>query len=752
MAFEDGTPDNRVSVIDTPTQSQKTSRTFVGSPDYRVFIWGVDVTEDVFSVSTNLTIDDQISTATINIVNDNEKWVLPKDFSILDVSKSGLLSVNFHGSMFGGTGSKESKNPTNATVATFAEKKRANILSLNGLTEDFAFAQNLTGPPRPLDSRENAILTQFTNSKSFPYVVGQPIIQSNDPVRIFFKNPWNISLRTVPVQGTTIVSDALHDAVIQTVDLPGPPELEEEWYFGFTGYISTVTEDYDGLSDRSILRITCEDIRKLLRYMRTTTTPNIFKTNTPGVLGLDNITGTKVITGKDLSDTVRKTQDAIRNLGQSHANAGMVLVKTDESRTGDYGAMDIWLFGDNDPSVPDVLKTVGVLGFVPENKIIRQLKGNVGGTIESQMTDILELMYPKLTLNDVNMFGQDFSLGTNNRENRLFVLIPDRGGFDKQKFPWDWKVRVNYFSEFRSRLDIINEFVKLQDCIWYATQKGDIVLEFPQYEFIPQAHDDPWSAILSVQNEWSRFALTQDDRNIKSLTIVQAAFADGVSVLGGPPLAFAIHPNHELIARYGIREQRMEKPFYYSRENSASIDLVAQMWQDLANADANRLQGLESLPNFRLGPGRPIHFRFRDIVGICDFIQHTVIWGQMAQTTYGLRWLRFWDEAKNNYQRLGGNFTFNWDDIKTPEGTRIRTSGSPKDGAGSSPSPFITQSGPNVIDPYIEQFRARGETDVADRLTDLQSSLSGLQPDDPLRGVLTEEIDNIISTNGQSIG
>src|SRR5437773_8838386 len=125
-------------------------------------------------------------------------------------------------------------------------------------------------------------------------------------------------------------------------------------------------------------------------------------------------------------------------------------------------------------------------------------------------------------------------------------------------------MRIEHFNEFTHRLDIINEYVKSQDSTWYTTPKGDIVLEFPQYDMLPQKYSAPWNNILQIQNEFSKFSSTEDDRNLMTFTIVSGSAVASIDAQKAVPfMAFARHFNPSLAARFGIREQRQGRPFKY---------------------------------------------------------------------------------------------------------------------------------------------------------------------------------------------
>lgn len=653
-AVSDSTTD-RVAV-ESPG-NKNASRVFVGCPDYKVFCWGIDITADVYGLQVSMQMDDQVSTAQVHVANDNEKWIMPTALSLInyDTIPDELSLGNNDEPLFNrnapGTNTQK-RSVKEITPVKFAKLKKAN------------FRESI-GQNGGLGESGQALLRRFTNEKNFPFLPGASLFQMGDPIRIFLKNPWNLTTKDVPLPDGQIGPATATDQV-------------EEWYFAFTGYLASVTEDFDATTNRSLLHFYCEDVRRLLRYMRTTTNPNVFNLNVApdsALIGGDANTFLKKISG-----------DAILVSGNAAFQAGMKLVNT-TSNSGEQGIMDLLLFGDTGQRLPNSTNTdtepgmqlmTGVLGFSPDNKTISLLQGSSGG-VEKQVSDILDDIYPILTGDDVERYGADWSLGSNPsvapEPNHFYVIMPDKASFSTDgtdatasfTYPSDWGMRISYFAEFRSRLDIINEFVKAVDCVWYATPKGDIVLEFPEYDMIPQLHKPAWKSILQIQNDFTKFSMTEDDRNIKTFTIAQGSAIPGIDTRGVPPLAISYKFNPELAARYGVREQRDSRPFKYSEDYiNSSLKSLAAMWQELANSDAYRLEGLECMPNFRACIGRPYFFKFRNMIGFCMGVHHQVVWGQLAQTIYDLRYIRHFDPETGTWQKISGQYGWFWGQNPSP--------------------------------------------------------------------------------------
>lgn len=687
---------DRVSYVDTENSGgpgqQGGPRVFIGAPDYRVFIWGVEVTADVFSVSIKNGLNDNISTCMINMVNDNSKYIVPAGLTTagnkqnFGVSPDEWSEESIDSLVLDNKGTNTQLNPVDTR-----EFARLKIERFRESRDKFI--------NRPISQ----LLEKFPSGPIFPLVPGMCILQAPDPVRVFLKNPWNLGSTNKAVEG---------DAFLTT---------HEEWYYGFTGYIATCTEEFDGNTGRSILRISCEEIRRFLRYMLTTTNTETIAINNPDTSQTpsqgDAGTGSGTGASFELSNT--PALQLMINAQQTF-EGGMSLPE----------AYKYVFFGDTlkanpkDQSSQTMNRIAGVPGFDPSRLRQENLSLNPG-QLEKDMSSRLEEMYPQLSEDDVSREGAKFEFD----EQTLWIILPDPAGWehDALKNPFSWGFKADFISEFRSRFDILDEFTKRIDAIWYATPKGDVVLEFPQYDQIPMKHSIPWSSILQIQNEWGGFSLTDDDRNIKTFTYVARAPLPLVgNVAGTPFVAFGSQSDPVLQARYGLRVQNFSRPFAHDRNAAVGNENAqAAMIQSLANSDSNRLEGLECLPNFRACVARPYFFKYRNIIGFCTRVQHQVVWGQDARTIYELHYLRPFDSLRNDWVRLSKDYGWGWTGLTSETEAVIENLGLNKLNTGPDKPLFPTVSDTsNTISPtkgkaeavksapageYTETQRARAE-------------------------------------------
>lgn len=623
-----GTPlftGDRVSYVDSENEGPNGGpRVFIGAPDYRVFLWGVEITADVFSVSIKNGLNENLSTCQINIVNDNEKYTTPPG-----LNRIRSMGPNSAGGFSVQPDEWSDADPGDLVLSSKGTNTQTEPVDTRELArlkiERFRKARN-----KFLNVPIEKIITKFPNGDIFPLVPGMPIIQAPDPIRVFLKNPWNLASTSVGSEGSS----------------------SEEWYYGFTGFVAACTEEFDGKTNRSILRVYCEEIRRFLRYMLTTTNTETVSLDDPsGISPNLNTSGEKfkITDSPGFTRLISANQSIESNMSLPQAYKFVFFGDTTEAKANEQEQT--------------MNRISGVPGFSSE-RLREETLPLKRGDLEKAMSSRLDSMYPQLSEEDVKKEGAKFEFD----EQTLWIILPDPAGWshDEARWPFSWGFRADYISEFRSRFDILDEFTKRIDAIWYSTPKGDVVLEFPQYDQIPQLHEEPWRSILQIQNEWVGYSLTDDDRNIRTLTLSPRSPIAGFDLSKSAPyVAFGVQSDPVMQARYGYRIQNFPRPFAHD-SNAAIGDEKAQasMLQALANSDSNRLEGLECLPNFRAPVARPFYFKYRNIIAFCTRIQHQVVWGQDARTIFELHYLRPFDTKRNDWVRLSQDYGWNWTGIK----------------------------------------------------------------------------------------
>ena len=179
--------------------------------DFRVYIFGVDVTEQVLESSIDWTYADRTGENTANFTLQNAE-----DNFVLTAQNLGLNPNTLKSS-----GKVSYRDPKSDTA-----------------TGNFLYSEQ---PKKQIYDRKAEINKGVSDPKKYVYSLGYRniVVQKNDTVRIFFQNPISLT----------------------------------QWMPAFTGYVDNVSRSKDYVTGQSSLRISCFCIRGLMKRMRVQKSP-----------------------------------------------------------------------------------------------------------------------------------------------------------------------------------------------------------------------------------------------------------------------------------------------------------------------------------------------------------------------------------------------------------------------------------------------------------------------------------------------
>lgn len=214
-------------------------------PGYRVFIFGMEVTQDVVAVDTHHHPDQQPNVANIKLLSPQNRYFIT-DADIIKIAQisKNKSNITLARDMSITPGSAWYNQPSDVTGAEAGDLQpsfatpdpiKSKILSVKtsvpsvnvDLSKDYYYS-----------ALGNYISPQ--NMERYPFQSGKPIFHPMDPVRIFRRDEFRPSL----------------------------------WYHWFTGVISDMSDKYDKNQEHE-LTIGCEDPSKMLRYARFTANPGL---------------------------------------------------------------------------------------------------------------------------------------------------------------------------------------------------------------------------------------------------------------------------------------------------------------------------------------------------------------------------------------------------------------------------------------------------------------------------------------------
>lgn len=556
-----------------------------GSPEFKVFVFGYDVTDYVSRINTNWTDDGRApSTCEIALVNDLNRWVItPRNMMHIHSAASRaivnkgvveyqapLLTRSAFGSFRSGVkpavvfqpelpsvSQGISLDDATANVArdfvqniaqVDLDNEAKNIIMGVKLAEFRTFDRNdantqqeLSHSTQSRELRDIRYLYKYIGvHPRYPVFAGAPVFHTGDPVRVFMRDPYT-----------------------------------GLWYHKFCGFVADWDRSPD-IDNKKVLTLYCEDVLRLLKLARTTNNAGVFQAPDTD-MGQDFIF-------QNFSDS------PVGNLGLTTAidlmvfGAGVILpnqlrmlgidlkdAKRLEFRfAGAYGAQST------------VGRPFGVGAFNFSRSLEVALGGSPSSITEQLKKDQLNVQRFQLPLADLpryqatmdnivrpsdvvvlrnessgEPFPTDVALMSQEAVIKEIGERPDKypvdGGALYKVLPYstvassgignalreviDRAVRsgIATQSAYLTRLGVIYEIAETIDFSFYATPRGDLILEMPFYDFDPydirSSGATPLPQIATATVGFQVPSISDDDRR----RVVRAA-ADSYTYLIDPSM------------------------------------------------------------------------------------------------------------------------------------------------------------------------------------------------------------------------
>lgn len=525
----------------------------------------------------------------------------------------------------------------------------------------------------------------------YPMQVGDCIFHSNDPVRIFFRDPRDSS----------------------------------RWFYMFAGYVSDWVDDVDE-NNQKIVTIRCEDVLRPLRYARITTSPGLIDiqaaaTNVDLILrsffadDFSQLTLIEFITSMVFGFSAAQTLETVALDPESVT--GFTSIKLINAR-GENTRADLPKDGVGLWSVDrSIIFTLG-------SNLVIGSAANVGATplLVTQVDDlavyqavvdhevrVTDLSSMALKANGVNPISaqslQDSSgtvpidkvikaIGENPQiypvdGGRLIFLVPDTLG-DLSVLMKDFK-GVELQTTWKTRLSKIFDVLERIEFSFYANGRGDLLCEMPLHDFDPEAFgteavtfrqladvlgesraqtifDESHSAgpfapeYQVARRDTIRWQRTFSDEKVRTLAIatwhnIPSLEAGQTGIAAGQKPASRLL--EALVPQFGVRAEIL--PTTVLTANPDAAELYCQFMLNQFNADA-RMVNVSAVPQLRIMPNRPIKFTERSFIGAMREVHQSITWGERGDMSMDMKlnYIRGWDgnidKATNKpfYSYLGG--------------------------------------------------------------------------------------------------
>lgn len=677
-------------------------------PKYKVYIFGHDVTKDVVSINVTSTDSDEPNVCQIELINELDKYTITtNDMMSLYGSADAILSPGDDGFI------------EKMQSAGFIKEKADILRKKNSVAKDGATAAQKVAASGTLSSAENYTNYFGKPATRYPLADGCPIFHPMDQVRVFMRDPFDPT----------------------------------RWYHHFCGFISDMVDTTDE-NNAKTLTIQVEDPTKLFRYTRMFINPGVLDStkvirdedlkvqsfysnfmrgfNLPEIFftlifGPDKVGVTRLqqkvkINGKESSLSTR-----LRGVGHfSFEGSGIYLYGPDQdvnrsnkrqgyiSKSGKVvsgeAAQSDLLTGRKDPVRLDSLSTWQALidHEVMQADLAYMIPDVISDDVFTNtiqpLTDRLDRdSSDKILIEEVIRF-----IGENPQwypvdGGKLLMLIPNSLGPDNrnivekdiiQSYPMN--------SDWHSVGTILFKAVERIQFSMRCTPKGDIVVEFPMFDFMPDDFGTKEISPEELSEDLIRLFATSASKNtlerlvfslskyksrsfgpyadrykilkqdtvtcdsaivdekvytmgIGSPNIIQNWDGIGTTAIVGKVLAITLT---DLVPMYGVRQIPM-----VTRGNIADevgLTYYINTTLNRLNADAHTIK-VEHMPAIALDVNRPIYIQVKNCISTTRRVNHSLSWPTSMSTSTDLYATRVWDgttakgdKTKMVYTPLGG--------------------------------------------------------------------------------------------------
>jgi len=630
-------------------------------PAWRVFVFGVDVSEDVTSLTLNWNDDRTPNMAEFTLAADLDRYIITgRDIEAL---YSDTLGGRKDVERFA-----QEDSITEGLVATLVNDNVKSKVLLAKIKERVAVSGKKTGSQAATQaSTARKLAFQQGEHLRFPFQEGHCIFHTGDAVRIFLRDPFN----------------------------------PREWYFGFTGSVSDWRETLD-VNGKHVVTLTAEDSLRVLRFAR-------FTNN--AAIGGDRV-------------TIDPTRDTELRTWRTDIFSGFsfgeilytVIFGSDQSRTTEKGA-----FGDRArvaATVPLSAKRYGASGHTPysdngvfnyaESKIfalrdgeeardarsslavrgkpcevIRSLEEwqkTIDHRVPIDLKDLLELVPPdhrsraetvlsrwhenRDKLEEIityigehpELFPVDYG--------RLFILTPlsfGGGGLNNDVLSRDFVSSVATETEFTSRLQILFNTCQHIDFSFYTTPRGDLVCEMPLSHMHPRdfgpafqsRYEYTYDDVISLESRFS-------DEHVCTQMVVPWNLVRGFPGTVGDSTRANLPPGivtlDALVPLFGLRLQKMPPLAAIDSRGAAEVLAAIRIAQLNSNVWTKTMDVV-----FRagIGPNRPLWFEPRNFISCTRGVGTALTWNSGLTQSLKLNYHRGWsglvDDAGNAiFEPFGG--------------------------------------------------------------------------------------------------
>lgn len=640
-----------------------------GFPSYRVFIFGQEVTQDCPDINIQWTSSRAPSFATITLLNPNDRYIYRRDDMVLQYqsklqpfisqTNSDLTDLYLRLVTDGVTVRDSIGDPTSIKS------------QITKLKQNAAYSVNIAAGNNPLTGGA----TPATTAQIYPVIEGKSCFHQNDPVRIFVQDPFDPAV----------------------------------WYYGFSGFITQVGDSVDGANLEQTLSIQVEDASKALRYARYSMNPGLRDPS-------------KINTAQDLQQfngftlpiqnmSLQEAADIIVYGGivqQSPPDSALYPVAVVDPNTGQSfnklimktGAGNFKPLATKDRihvltqsanpartviTLPDWQDMLDQIVSIDDISVLRARSNNptsasqIITTLESDVAAAQDAGEFDVTITSeiITTIGSD-PVNYPVDGGALYMLLPEGlSVLGQDVVSREFISTIAMVSELKDRRSLMYDLVDRVEFVFYADPKGNLIIEFPLYDFDPDDFNDANINSLkqkSIQNSLppsvqytitqpngdyifdnerrftieddtvENFTATDDDAPVKTICLTVPSVGRYTAALAGNGLQAPVRTPQvvrldALIPIYGPRLTQGDPRRLTLTERAALLASAIALNKSVAEAYTFKIN---MLPRFGAWINRPYLIRRRNHIGTAVSISHRISWASSIQTTIGLNYTRGW--------------------------------------------------------------------------------------------------------------
>lgn len=470
----------------------------------------------------------------------------------------------------------------------------------------------------PTSKTPRNIYDSSTGTYRWPLDPERLIFHKHDPVRAFIQDPFKAD--------------------------------PNRWVPLFTGFVDTYPCPTDYLNGLSTVEIKCSDLRMIMRKMRVSL--NTFNGVQTGVTGNETVV---FQTGAGLFN------DLLIGNGTTHTFSNHSLeVAVSQLVTGTTDGVT-----PNTRGIGNYTRGV-TQEFESGNDLESWYNLCLFGASEIKKTSSsASVARGYFTLTEVEEYGRACTWDTDGNSKspfnqQLHMLIPKHGtgASNLTEYSQD---KTHGSVDWTSRYDIINDFVSRLDYQFWISPMGDVIVEFPMYDFSPDDFGENVARLLTLDQHIANDRIDDEGGEMYSAVVVSGGLGrrEYQNEVNDSRSDFAnntrrIVKSNVLASRIGVvTPAAISLPFFQGADiDSNRLQMWAYLEFNKAQANANQME-TSFIYRPMLLPNKPFYHKTKKRIGLISTVNNNIeIFGQPT-TSCNMRYIRQQD-VKGKFRFITG--------------------------------------------------------------------------------------------------